>query len=97
MPAELLAQDGFDVDVDRGGPDAVARATSGASTVTQIAFPDATNAAVYGTGVYASRGSNPIRNAADGIFADSLASELASVSGDPASGRSASFTKGVAV
>jgi protocatechuate 3,4-dioxygenase beta subunit len=38
--------------------------------VTQIAFPESVNAAVYATGVYASRGSNPTSNARDGIFAD---------------------------
>ena len=59
--------------------------------VTQIAFPEATNAAVYGTGVYASRGANPTANTRDGIFADSLSSELATVSGDPAGGLTANF------
>jgi protocatechuate 3,4-dioxygenase beta subunit len=49
--------------------------------VTQIAFPDSTNAEVHGTGVYASRGSNPTTNTRDNIFADSLNSELATVSG----------------
>ena len=61
------------------------------SKVTQIAFPEATNAAVYGTGVYASRGANPTSNTRDGIFADSLNSELAAVSGDPATGLAAHF------
>jgi hypothetical protein len=40
--------------------------------VTQIAFPETTNNAVYATGVYASRGSNPTSNARDNIFADNL-------------------------
>ena len=53
---------------------------------TQIAFPESTNAAVYATGVYAARGSNPTSNIRDGIFADSLASELATVTGDSSSG-----------
>ncbi|MGH9147640.1 MAG: intradiol ring-cleavage dioxygenase [Vicinamibacterales bacterium] len=71
---------------------------AGASVkVTQIAFPEATNAAVYGTGVYASRGSNPTANTADNIFSDSLSSELATVSGDPTSGITATFRIGVAV
>jgi len=39
------------------------------------------NAAVYRTGVDASRGSNPISNLSDGIFADSLASEIVTPSG----------------
>jgi protocatechuate 3,4-dioxygenase beta subunit len=59
--------------------------------VTQIAFPESTNAAVYATGVYASRGANPTSNARDSIFADSLDSELAAVSGDPTSGYAATF------
>jgi protocatechuate 3,4-dioxygenase beta subunit len=63
--------------------------------VTQIAFPESVNAAVYGTGVYASRGSNPTSNSRDNIFADSLESELATVTGDPASGYNATFRIGV--
>ena len=65
--------------------------------VTQIAFPESANSAVYATGVYASRGSNPTSNSSDGIFADSLASELATVSGDPTSGYTATFRVGIAV
>jgi len=64
--------------------------------VTQIAFPESTNATVYATGVYAARGSNPTSNARDNIFADSIGSELATVSGDPASGLTASFRIGIA-
>ncbi len=59
--------------------------------VTQIAFPESTNAAVYATGVYTSRGPNPTSNSRDSIFADSLDSELAAISGDPASGYAATF------
>ena len=66
------------------------------SKVTQIAFPESVNAAVYATGVYASRGSNPTANARDGIFADSLDSEVASVSGDAANGYTATFRVGIA-
>ena len=40
--------------------------------VTQIAFPESVNNTVYRSGVYASRGSNPMSNLSDGIFADSL-------------------------
>lgn len=65
--------------------------------VTQIAFPDTTNAAVYSTGVYAARGANPTSNAGDDIFRDSLSSELAAVSGDAASGLTATFQVAVAV
>ncbi len=64
--------------------------------VTQIAFPDSVNAEVYGTGVYASRGSNPTTNTRDGIFADSLNSELATLSGTLSSGYAATFTVGLA-
>ena len=66
------------------------------SKVTQIAFPESVNAAVYATGVYVSRGSNPTANARDGIFADSLDSEIASVSGDAANGYTATFRVGIA-
>ena len=64
--------------------------------VTQIAFPESVNAAVYGTGVYATRGTNPTSNTRDGIFADSLNSELATVSGDPASSLTATFQVAIA-
>ena len=64
--------------------------------VTQIAFPDSVNAEVYGNGVYASRGNNPTTNTRDGIFADSINSELASVAGNPSSGYLATFTIGLA-
>ncbi len=63
---------------------------------TQIAFPEAVNAAVYASGVYASRGANPTSNTRDGIFADSLDSELATIAGDPSNGYSATFTIGIA-
>jgi protocatechuate 3,4-dioxygenase beta subunit len=65
------------------------------SKVTQIAFPEGVNSAVYASAQYASRGNNPTSNARDMVFADSLASELATVSGDPASGYTASFTIGI--
>ena len=64
--------------------------------VTQIAFPESANAAVYGTGVYSSRGRNPTSNTSDMVFADSINSELATVSGDPASGMSATFQVAIA-
>ncbi len=63
--------------------------------VTQIAFPESINNAVHGSGAYASRGTNPLSNRADGIFADSLDSELVTPSGDPTNGYTASFTIGV--
>ena len=64
--------------------------------VTQIAFPESTNTAVYATGVYAGRGSNPTANTADDIFRDSVNSELASVTGSPASSLTATFTVAIA-
>ena len=67
------------------------------SKVTQIAFPESVNSAVYATGTYASRGNNPTSNASDGIFADSLSSELATVTGDPTNGYTATFRVGISV
>jgi protocatechuate 3,4-dioxygenase beta subunit len=59
--------------------------------VTQMAFPEAINNTVYASATYASRGSNPMSNLSDGIFADSLSSEIVTPSGDPASGYNATF------
>ena len=64
---------------------------------TQIAFPESVNATVYSQGVYARRGSNPMSNASDGIFADSLSSELVAPTGSPSSGYTASFQINVSV
>ena len=65
--------------------------------VTQIAFPETVNNAVHTSGVYASRGTNPMSNMADGIFADSLSSELVTPAGSPSSGYAATFQIGVSV
>jgi protocatechuate 3,4-dioxygenase beta subunit len=65
--------------------------------VTQIAFPESINNTVHGSGAYASRGTNPLSNRADGIFADSLDSELVTPTGDPTSGYTAAFTIGIAL
>ena len=71
---------------------------NGASVkVTQMAFAEAVNRTVYASGVYASRGTNPTANASDGIFADSLSSELVTPVGDPANGYAATFQIGVAI
>jgi protocatechuate 3,4-dioxygenase beta subunit len=64
---------------------------------TQIAFPESINNAVHTQGVYARRGTNPMSNAADGIFADSLNSELVTPSGSPSGGYTASFQIGVSI
>jgi protocatechuate 3,4-dioxygenase beta subunit len=65
--------------------------------VSQIAFPESVNNTVHAAGVYASRGTNPMSNASDGIFADSLASELVTPSGSVATGYVAAFQLGVAL
>ncbi|MGE3275922.1 MAG: intradiol ring-cleavage dioxygenase [Vicinamibacterales bacterium] len=65
--------------------------------ITQMAFPESINDSVHMTGVYASHGTNPTANAADGIFADSLSSELVTPVGDPSSGYAATFQVAIAV
>lgn len=71
-------------------------ALNGASVkVTQIGFPESINTAVYATGVYAPRGANPTSNAGDNVFADSISSELAAVTGDPTNGYTATFRIGI--
>jgi protocatechuate 3,4-dioxygenase beta subunit len=59
--------------------------------VTQIALPESVANVVFASGAYASRGSNPTSNAQDGIFADSLGSELVTPTGSPAAGYTATF------
>lgn len=65
--------------------------------VTQIAFPESVNNTVHTSGVYASRGVNPTTNARDGIFADSLASEITTPTGSPSGGYTASFQVGISI
>lgn len=65
--------------------------------ITQIAFPETVNSAVYRTGVYASRGANPTNNLSDGIFADSLSSELVTPAGDATNGYTATCQIGVSL
>jgi protocatechuate 3,4-dioxygenase beta subunit len=66
--------------------------------VTQIAFPEDITASVYRTGVYASRGQNTTSNARDGIFSDSLAQQLISITGgDTANGYTGTFQVGVSI
>jgi len=65
--------------------------------VTQIAFPESITNAVYGTGAYASRGSNPMSNTSDGIFADSLSAELTTLTGNVANGFATTFQVGVSL
>jgi protocatechuate 3,4-dioxygenase beta subunit len=59
--------------------------------VTQIAFPESINNVVHTSGVYASRGTNPISNLSDGIFADSLSSEIVTPAGSVNGGYAATF------
>jgi protocatechuate 3,4-dioxygenase beta subunit len=59
--------------------------------VTQVAFPETINNTVHTSGVYASRGTNPMSNLADGIFADSLSSEIVTPTGSVNSGYAATF------
>jgi len=63
--------------------------------VTQMAFPETVNNAVHTSGVYSSRGTNPMSNLADGIFADSLSSEIVTPTGTPAAGYSVTFQVGI--
>jgi protocatechuate 3,4-dioxygenase beta subunit len=65
--------------------------------VSQMAFPESINNTVHSAGVYASRGNNPTSNASDGIFADSLASELVTPSGSVSTGYVAAFQMAVAL
>ena len=65
--------------------------------VTQIAFPESVNNTVHRSGVYASRGANPISNLSDGIFADSLSSEIVTPTGDVSGGYLATFQVAVSV
>ena len=63
---------------------------------TQIAFPEDVSAAVYGTGVYASKGQNPTHNSGDNVFSDGTADEMATLTGS-ASGYTATITLGISL
>ena len=65
--------------------------------VTQIAFPESVNNAVHVSGAYASRGTNPLSNLSDGIFSDSLSSELVTPTGSPAGGYTATVQVGISI
>ena len=62
---------------------------------TQIAFPESVTAAVYASGVYASKGQNSTSNAGDMVFSDGTQNELATLTGSTASGYTATLTIGV--
>ena len=63
--------------------------------VTQMAFPETVNNAVHTSGVYSTRGRNPMSNSSDGIFADSLSSEIVTPTGNTTSGYAATFQVGI--
>jgi protocatechuate 3,4-dioxygenase beta subunit len=65
--------------------------------VTQIAFPEDITAAVYRTGVYASKGLNSTTNARDNVFADGVSQEMITLAGNTTSGFTGTFTVGVAL
>jgi protocatechuate 3,4-dioxygenase beta subunit len=65
--------------------------------VTQIAFPEDVTAAVYRTGVYASKGQNPTTNARDNVFSDGVSAELVALAGDTSTGYTGNFQVGVAL
>jgi protocatechuate 3,4-dioxygenase beta subunit len=62
---------------------------------TQMAFPEATTAAVYNSGVYAAHGQNTTSNASDMVFGDGDTLELGSLTGDTTNGYAASLTIGI--
>lgn len=63
---------------------------------TQIAFPEDVTAAVYATGVYASKGQNPTKNTGDNIFSDGTDHEMATLLGNTTSGYAATLSIGIA-
>jgi protocatechuate 3,4-dioxygenase beta subunit len=62
---------------------------------TQIAFPEDVNANVYSQSPLYTKGQNPTSNAADIVFADGDALELATVSGDVSKGYGAALAIGI--
>jgi hypothetical protein len=62
---------------------------------TQIAFPESTTAEVYASGVYASKGQSPTKNASDNVFSDGTQTEMASVTGSASAGYEAARSIGI--
>ena len=57
--------------------------SSGASLlVTQIAFPEKVSTEIYASSLYSSRGQADTSNGRDNVFSDSLANELATITGN---------------
>jgi protocatechuate 3,4-dioxygenase beta subunit len=65
--------------------------------VTQIAFPEEVTAAVYRTGVDATKGQNATTNSRDNVFADSVSQEMITLSGNTTSGFTGTFQVGIAI
>lgn len=73
----------------------VYRGTTSVKT-TQLAFPEATNQAVYGGGSpYYTKGQNPTTNATDMVFSDGVTLELATIAGTVGAGYTASLQVGI--
>src|SRR5438093_462226 len=68
----------------------------GAVKTTKIAFPEEVSSTVYQTVVYASHGQNTTRNATDNVFSDGTQYEMATLTGNAASGFTATLTIGIA-
>lgn len=64
---------------------------------TQMAFPETVTAQVYAQGAYAAKGQNTTTNARDNVFSDGTSTEMASVSGSPDAGYTATLQVGVAI
>jgi protocatechuate 3,4-dioxygenase beta subunit len=62
---------------------------------TQMAFPDATNSAVYATALYI-KGQNSTTNATDMVFSDGDNYQLATITGETTTGLTAKLTVGIA-
>jgi protocatechuate 3,4-dioxygenase beta subunit len=65
--------------------------------ITQMAFPEAITAQVYAVAPYAAHGQNTTKNAGDMAFSDGDDLELCAVTGDTASGFSATLTLGISM
>jgi protocatechuate 3,4-dioxygenase beta subunit len=62
---------------------------------TQMAFPEAVSTAVYSQGVYASRGATFTRNSTDNVFSDGTTNEMATLTGSPSAGYTATLQIGI--
>lgn len=64
----------------------VLSASGSSLLVTQIAFPESTAQTVYASSLYSAHGQADTKNANDNVFSDSLAKELATVTGNTTDG-----------